>query len=664
MSDLPIYAVSLRDHGLWRRRELAALLRAHIVPAWRAPAGASAWLGWGSKASGRRAQCLARRDGLACLRLEDGFLRGLAPGRDSMALSMVVDDTGIYYDASRPSALEALVRRPLGEDEMRRAHLLRRAWCAGLVSKYNHARDFAGTLAPGAVLVVDQTRGDASIAGGLADAQSFARMLQAACEENPGKQVLLKLHPEVVAGHKQGHFALDGLPAQVRVLADELHPARLLAQVEAVYVVTSQLGFEALLWGKRVRTFGMPFYAGWGLTEDALAAPPRRGRGSLAQLVHAALVTYPRYVDPHTGQPTGPEETLAWIALQRRMRQRFPAVVHACGFPRRKRAHVRDFLAGSTPRFIDHPRDAPPGAALAVWGHRLEQAGITLPARPGPVLRLEDGFLRSVGLGAALVRPLSWVVDDQGIYYDARSPSRLETLLREHDFDDALRARAADLRTRLCRDGVTKYNVGAGEWRRPAQRKRVVLVAGQVESDASIRHGASGIRRNIDLLRAVRAACPDAHVVYKPHPDVLARLRRAGLGEDAAHRDCDEVLGDVPFSRVLGQVDEVHVLTSLAGFEALLRGCKVVTYGQPFYAGWGLTQDLGLDADTLRRRGRRLSLDELVAGTLLLYPVYVSARTRQYCEAERIVDELREDGERGVRPGWWRRMVARLGARP
>ena len=44
-------------------------------------------------------------------------------------------------------------------------------------------------------------------------------------------------------------------------------------------------------------------------------------------------------------------------------------------------------------------------------------------------LRVEDGFLRSRGLGADLIPPLSLVLDDMGIYYDPNSPSRLETLI-------------------------------------------------------------------------------------------------------------------------------------------------------------------------------------------------------------------------------------------
>jgi len=252
------------------------------------------------------------------------------------------------------------------------------------------------------------------------------------------------------------------------------------------------------------------------------------------------------------------------------------------------------------------------------------------------VIRLEDGFLRSVGLGADLVRPLSWVMDGRGIYYDATRPSDLEHLLQTHRFDATLVQRAAGLRQHIVEQGLTKYNVNGPRWQRPPQTTRVILVPGQVETDASIAFGAPDIRRNIDLLRAVRLAEPDAYVVYKPHPDVVAGLRRRGVGEEASARWCDETVTECAMADLLEAVDEVHGLTSLAGFEALLRGKTVVVYGQPFYAGWGLTQD----RVPLARRTRKLALDELVAGVLILYPAYVSRTTDRYTTPERALDEL------------------------
>ena len=136
----------------------------------------------------------------------------------------------------------------------------------------------------------------------------------------------------------------------------------------------------------------------------------------------------------------------------------------------------------------------------------------------------------------------------------------------------------------------------------------------------------------------VRKANPSAHIIYKPHPDVVAGLRKIGEGEEEAVRWCNEVVTDIVMGELLTVVDEVHVLTSLAGFEALLRGKPVTCYGRPFYAGWGLTDD----RMPLARRIRRLTIDELAAGTLILYPTYVSRTTGRFTTPERALDELLE----------------------
>jgi len=285
-----------------------ALARPHAAAA----RGARGVLAWGRKPSAARAEAWAARRGLPVLRLEDGFLRSVGLGADEPPLSVVWDDLGIYYDARSPSRLEQLVRQGIHPAQAERAEALRAQWCAARVSKYNQAREAADPAWAGAVLVVDQTWGDAAIRCGQAGPDDFAAMLRAALAEHPQRRILLKVHPDVVAGRKRGHFdaVLPALPpadrARVQLLAHDLHPPALLQQVAAVYTVTSQMGFEALLWGLPVRCFGMPFYAGWGLTADAQPAPARRGAATLDALVHAALVAYPRYLHPETGQRCWP----------------------------------------------------------------------------------------------------------------------------------------------------------------------------------------------------------------------------------------------------------------------------------------------------------------------------------------------------------------------
>lgn len=324
----------------------------------------------------------------------------------------------------------------------------------------------------------------------------------------------------------------------------------------------------------------------------------------------------------------------------------FPAVIYACDFSIWKKPIVRRFFSGSKIVFVSSAAQVPMGGTLVVWG-RKEIPG-KLPEAV-QLVHLEDGFLRSVGLGADLVQPVSWVMDRRGIYYDATRPSDLEVILQSVEFPAELLARAANFRERIVSTGLTKYNVGSHGWQRPAGVERVILVPGQVESDASLRFGAPDICTNLGLLRAVREANPNAYLLYKPHPDVVAGLRRQGQGEDESQRWCNEIIVNADMGELLKHVDEVHTLTSLTGFEALMRNKQVTCYGQPFYAGWGLTSDVV----PIARRSRQLSLDMLVAGALLLYPTYLSRVTGKLTTAELALNELLTwRVEQGALP-WW-----------
>ncbi len=326
-----------------------------------------------------------------------------------------------------------------------------------------------------------------------------------------------------------------------------------------------------------------------------------------------------------------------------------PSRLYVVDFSGWKRPVVRQCFPQVRLFFVRGVADVPEGETALVWGLREDNRDVRRAVR---LWRVEDGFLRSVGLGADLIRPMSWVVDGRGMHYDAARLSDLEQLLSTQRFDAPIRARAARLRERIAAEGLTKYNVGAGRWRRPARAGRVVLVPGQVETDASMAYGAPGIRTNLGLLKAVRHANPEAYVLYKPHPDVLVGLRAQGTREDEAGQWCDEMVTDVSMASLLDAVDEVHVMTSLAGFEALLRGTTVTCYGQPFYAGWGLTSDVVPHP----RRSRRLTLDELVAGALIEYPLYFSRDGKRLLPPESALDELLAWRARtsGVTP-WWRK---------
>lgn len=346
-------------------------------------------------------------------------------------------------------------------------------------------------------------------------------------------------------------------------------------------------------------------------------------------------------------QATDTDPSRSIMAAHQSQCQRMNSAVYAINFSVWKKPIVKQFLQNCSITFINNTSQIKALDTLIVWGMKPISGDLSTNTC---IVRLEDGFLRSVGLGADLVAPVSWVADTRGIYYDARTESDLEHYLAHYDFDDELVTRAKMLQERIVALGMTKYNVGAGEWRRPLA-DRIILVPGQVEDDASIRFGAPGICTNIDLLKAVRKANPDAYIVYKPHPDVLAGLRRPDSTEGLSESFCDEMVTDVSMDSLLEAVDEVHLMTSLTGFEALLRGVKVTCYGQPFYSGWGLTEDL----IPVERRTRKLTLDQLVAATLILYPTYISQVTGRYTTPERTLVELEEwrNEKSTTKPSLW-----------
>lgn len=294
------------------------------------------------------------------------------------------------------------------------------------------------------------------------------------------------------------------------------------------------------------------------------------------------------------------------------------------GFSRRKQKILKEFLDGE-----NH-------LGLYAWG------AVSIPDHMvgQPITWVEDGFLRSVGLGADLIRPISWVFDDVGIYFDATRPSRLENILSTTRFSTEFIERANGLIERIVYLGLSKYNLNSygtqGSLKELPKGQKVILVPGQVETDASIALGSLEIKTNLALTRLVRANNPDAWIIYKPHPDVMAGVRQPGQGESKVSLYCDEVVPHGNTVALIEQVDEVHTMTSLTGFEALLRGKTVFCYGLPFYAGWGLTRDVS----PCPRRTRHLSLAELVAGALLLYPRYCSLHGKGLISAEAAIDEL------------------------
>ncbi|HDZ8965445.1 TPA: capsular polysaccharide biosynthesis protein [Aeromonas dhakensis] len=636
-------------------------------------------IGWGQKANTRQIKAQAQTLGLPYWQLEDGFIGYIGhPAKGGMAVSLIADPVGIYYDARQPSRLEQLIATPCDAGTLVRAERLIGELVRLGVTKYNcyasrpDTASAAGPRSPSVaevkglpaalaqrllqdtrprVLLVDQVAGDLSIPGALASEADFVAMVEAARRNHPHARLLLRTHPDTRFGKKSGVLARLKL-SDVEIVADHCHPHALLSLVDAVYTVSSQLGFEGLLLGKPVYCFGMPFYAGWGLTHDSKQCERRNLPVSLTQLVAAALIHYPRYLDPVLGQRCEVEEVIAIIARQQKPAPRWRRL-YLVGFSLWKRAFMQAFChhLAEELRFVRKPPKRLTGdEQVLVWGSR--HPDLT------SAIRVEDGFIRSRGLGSNLCRPSSLSIDPVGIYFDCRTPSGLEQLLNYQQLTEQEVMRGQALLELLKRHGVSKYNVGTVQpFTPPADGRTRVLVVGQVDGDASILTGSPTIRSNEQLLWAVRAAKPEAHIIYKPHPDVVAG-NRAGAISAACLAECvDSQVLDIGLTSLYPHVDELHTMTSLSGFEALVQGVKVTTWGQPFYSGWGLTTD----AHPPARRQRTLPLAALVYLTLVAYPLYIDWQTGLWISPEQLIRQLAQQGHSSARKaGRWQRWQIKL----
>ncbi len=623
--------IGIFSSGIWRIPHLDNFLAQpcqKLSPMRPIPAEIDTVAVWGHRPSARKPVELAQAAGKSILRLEDGFIRSLDLGvSGAPPLSMVLDDEGIYYDASRPSALERLIHQreanqALAAEAKEAIHTI----VTEDLSKYNQAPAFiAGeSLTSNLVLVVDQTFGDMSVTYGNATEEDFAAMLEAAIKENPSSTIWVKVHPDVLEGKKAGYYHQLQSTHRIHLMADNVSPQSLLRHVSRVYVMTSQYGFEALMAGKPVTCFGQPWYAGWGLTDDrhqqAESLRQRRGNSTLEELFAAAYLRYSRYIDPITGEAATLFDVLNWMQLQRRHQQQRSGHLWAPGLSLWKSTILKPFLH-TTANKLSFSRHCRAATACVVWGVRGEQRWQDKArTRQLPLWRMEDGFLRSSGLGSDLLPPLSLVLDKRGIYYDARRSSDLEVMMNHSELTLAQQLRAEKLHKRLVESKLSKYNLGA-DFALPAgsEGKRILLVPGQVEDDASIETGTLSINTNLSLLRTVRERNPDAFIIYKPHPDVLVGNRKGNIPEQDVAQLADYQALDADVIQCIQMADELHTMTSLSGFEALLHGKQVYCYGLPFYAGWGLTNDEHVCA----RRNRKLGLADVVFQALIAYPTYI-----------------------------------------
>jgi capsular polysaccharide export protein len=317
--------------------------------------------------------------------------------------------------------------------------------------------------------------------------------------------------------------------------------------------------------------------------------------------------------------------------------------VYALGFSRARRMQLGLFLNELVGRKSlkyrvickENIENIEDGARILLWGMKTHPALVSLVERKDVcIFRVEDSFIGS-GREVLGERVYSLVIDPIGIYTDANHECYIERILANIEFSKADLSRAIDLKHLLNSKAVFKYrNTSYRELNvRGTANNKIILVPGQIDTGWSVRESGKG-HNSLSVLQLVRDLNRDAYIIFKL-PSLHYRSTPLLL-KDNRLKCADKVVSDARIGQCIELADEVHTVTSLAGFEALLRGKAVTTYGTPFYGGWGLTTDYS----DFERRKRKVTLDELIYAALVLYPQYYSYLRRSLCSVEDAVLEF------------------------
>jgi capsular polysaccharide export protein len=386
------------------------------------------------------------------------------------------------------------------------------------------------------------------------------------------------------------------------------------------------MGLEALLLDRRVYCYGENFLSGWSLTHDHPMLLVK-GKQTLEDVATTILFKAHTYYDPIFEKDSTIEDVLRFYKRTLTISQQNLGALKAFGFPWWRRPYVKPYLFTFSPKLsFSYKRSSIKTTdRVILWGKQPKQ----LFAQK--VMRMEDGFLDSKSPSVNLSFPYSLVLDWRGVYYNAHQPSDLESILNHFNINQELVRRAQALRKLILnqRPKNSQTDHLPKDWQ---THKNRILVVGQADNDPSIKFG-STIRTNKELLQKVRADYPGAFIIYRPP----AHTKQGFLTDKELTTLCDNVMiPDQSLQTAFNHVQHICTRTSLVGFEALLRQKSVVTYGQPFYANWGLTED----RFPLDRRVKKRTLDELVAAVYIVYPSYFDWDTGLLCEPEDIIERL------------------------
>lgn len=599
------YSFGMRD-----RKELEILLEAPIKY-FRFPYGyekVTAYLAWGYKPAGFRSKLYAQKHNKPCYVVEDGFLRSLYSSKASKTpLSIVFDKKGAYFDASIVTDLEELlVKKIVTSEQKKEAREAIDFFTKNRLSKYcittpPPTSNFDTHLLKSAIVLIDQTLGDASLEYGGVSQENIPSIVEDILANNKDKKIFLKTHPDVIFGKSESCFSSLIQNERITKIPNDIALIDIFNQKPQIIALTSLAGFEALLHGCEVTCYGLPWYCGYGLTldkhNDAKIVAQRRKPLSLEEIFYLAYMVYPLYLDPNTLQKGNFWDVAYYLSRCIKHIEKLSGTIYAFGFRPWKQKDVLPFF--KTPfnqvLYVKNAEQAienkaildNKNAKILVWSYKnQEDIDIIKSHNPNiPILRCEDGFIRSYGLGSDFIKPYSLAIDKNELYFyhSQDNPSEIQALLKEKSLP-YIQEQVKNLHNAIIANSINKYNLEVIKSLPIKTTKRKILAIGQVDGDASLKYGTDNnaiALSNQYLLDYAKSTYPDDFIIYKPHPDVISG-NRGGMIKNP-YDYCDYYAAEESVLSCIESSDIVITMTSLSGFEALIREKKLDILGHPFY---------------------------------------------------------------------------------
>lgn len=604
----------------------------------------------------------AKVHGLPCWTLH----KGLYHVSGNRAYSFLLEKKGTYDDARKTSSWEDLLNSGawkneslINEAKEALAILLKHRLGGDKYSPDAMPYQLSTPSFRKRILILDEVIDREYLGKNLAKIASYEKMLDEAKKRNPGAAFFL-LEPRASLNKAKSTYLHKIAEAQgVTIIKKEVSSLSILSQADEVYTVSSTLGLDAILLDKTVHCFGAPFYAGWGLTIDHIPLKRRKATYTYEEFFAVFSMFYTRYRHPVSEEPCSFQEILRFMILQRPRSGERGRYLACVGFEKKEQAFISNFFSHAHLHFMSKGKAFKEAAKH--HGMIFSRKGITTDLKKGagitPLVSVQRGILDRLLI---LDTPISISLEG-GPYPNLdqilqKTRFSNEDIARSEVFKEYFREQSNfrphyEIPIKIDQDGQT------------CSIQKTILIMGNVETPQSSFDLSSTATFDVELLahdakliQYIRSIRPNDYIIYCPQSASQSSLsKQANQSVDSEilkladrvisnARPCDFVplelsglcVGDDDETQLLQvkfvQCLELHSYDSYLGLEGLCLPLKLFTYGEPFYAGWGLTQDFR----TFAKRNRRLSLEELLVGALITQPLYFDEQNKIFCEPENI----------------------------